>query len=74
MLRSYGGEHSKVSIDMSISLISPAKADDELEMTSRVLGQSGRYSGTIVLLRNKKTGDVIAEGRHSLFGNFVSKI
>ncbi|KMZ70707.1 Thioesterase superfamily protein [Zostera marina] len=74
VLRSYGGEHSKVSVDMSISLVSTAKLNDELEMISRVLGQNGRYSGTIVLLRNKKTGDVIAEGRHSLFGNFISKI
>ncbi|KMZ70708.1 Thioesterase superfamily protein [Zostera marina] len=74
VLRIYGDEHFNVSVDMSISLISTAKLNDELEMISRVLGQNGRYSGTIVLLRNKKTGDVIAEGRHSLFGNFISKI
>ncbi|KAK9279573.1 hypothetical protein L1049_013252 [Liquidambar formosana] len=63
-----------VSVDMSISHISTAKVDDELEITSRVLGQKGGYSGTIVLLRNKATGDVIAEGRHSLFGKRTSKI
>lgn len=47
---------------------------DELEITSRVLGQRGGYSGTIVLLRNKATGEVIAEGRHSLFRQHASKI
>lgn len=47
---------------------------DELEITSRVLGQRGGYSGTIVLLRNKATREVIAEGRHSLFRQRASKI
>ncbi|KAB1225774.1 Acyl-coenzyme A thioesterase 13 [Morella rubra] len=63
-----------VSVDMSISFISTAQPDDELEITSRVLGQRGRYSGTIVLIRNKATGEVIAEGRHSLFGTHASKL
>ncbi|KAK1588177.1 hypothetical protein Q3G72_020502 [Acer saccharum] len=47
----------KVSVDMSISFVSSAKLDDELEITSRVLGQRGGYSGTIVLMRNKATGE-----------------
>ncbi|KAF3439536.1 hypothetical protein FNV43_RR17814 [Rhamnella rubrinervis] len=63
-----------VSVDMSISYLSTARLNDELEITSRVLGQRGGYSGTIVLLRNKATGEVIAEGRHSLFRQHASKI
>ncbi|KAF5194878.1 Thioesterase superfamily protein [Thalictrum thalictroides] len=63
-----------VSVDMSISYLSTAKVNDELEIISRVLGKKGGYSGTIVLLRNKATGEVIAEGRHSLFGKLPSKI
>ncbi|KAH7549935.1 hypothetical protein ACOSP7_025046 [Xanthoceras sorbifolium] len=63
-----------VSVDMSISFVSTAKLNDELEITSRVLGQRGGYSGTIVLMRNKATGEVIAEGRHSLFGRQHSKM
>ncbi|XP_059430802.1 uncharacterized protein LOC132164327 [Corylus avellana] len=63
-----------VSVDMSISFISTARVHDELEITSRVLGQRGAYSGTIVLMRNKATGEIIAEGRHSLFGRHPSKI
>lgn len=50
------------------------KLQDELEITSRVLGQRGGYLGTIVLMRNKVTGEVIAEGRHSLFGRHASKL
>ncbi|KAM7486720.1 hypothetical protein LguiA_002729 [Lonicera macranthoides] len=63
-----------VSVDMSISLLGFAKLGDELEIESRVLGQRGSYYGTIVLVRNKVTGELIAEGRHSLFGRHNSKI
>ncbi|XP_030964122.1 acyl-coenzyme A thioesterase 13-like [Quercus lobata] len=63
-----------VSVDMSISFLSTAKLDDELELTSRVLGRKGGYSGTVVLIRNKATGELIAEGRHSLFGKHASKL
>ncbi|XP_059660835.1 uncharacterized protein LOC132307167 [Cornus florida] len=63
-----------VSVDMSISFLSTANANDELAITSRVLRQRGGYSGTIVLLRNKATGEIIAEGRHSLFRKHASKM
>jgi acyl-coenzyme A thioesterase 13 len=63
-----------VSVDMNIAFLSPAKLGDELEIRSRALGHRGAYSGTHVLLRNKATGQVVAEGRHSLFGNLKSKI
>ncbi|XP_031255232.1 acyl-coenzyme A thioesterase 13-like [Pistacia vera] len=63
-----------VSVDMSISFLSTAKVNEELEITARVLGQRGGYSGTIVLVKNKATGEPIAEGRHSLFGRRPSKM
>ncbi|XP_019248094.1 PREDICTED: acyl-coenzyme A thioesterase 13-like isoform X1 [Nicotiana attenuata] len=63
-----------VSVDMSISFLSSAKADDELEIIGRVLGQKGGYSGTTVLVKNKATGELIVEGRHSLFGKHASKM
>ncbi|EXC01495.1 hypothetical protein L484_022072 [Morus notabilis] len=63
-----------VSVDMSISYLSTAQVDDELEITSRLLGQKGGYSGTAVLIKNKATGEIIAEGRHSLFLKYNSKL
>ncbi|XVE59372.1 hypothetical protein DITRI_Ditri05aG0041400 [Diplodiscus trichospermus] len=63
-----------VSVDMSISFLGTAKLNDELEITSKVLGQRGGYSGTVVLVRNKATGELIAEGRHSLFRKQASKL
>ncbi|KAF2605179.1 hypothetical protein F2Q70_00025495 [Brassica cretica] len=47
---------------------------EELEITSRVMGERGGYKGTIVVVRNKMTGEIIAEGRHSLFGRQPSKL
>ncbi|WCJ42927.1 Thioesterase superfamily protein [Euphorbia peplus] len=63
-----------VSVDMSISFLSSANLNDELEITSKVLGRKGGYSGTVVLVKNKATGELIAEGRHSLFGKHTSKM
>ncbi|CAH2060129.1 unnamed protein product [Thlaspi arvense] len=63
-----------VSVDMSIAFLSKAKLGEELEITSRVLGVRGSYKGTIVVVRNKMTGEIIAEGRHSLFGRQASKL
>lgn len=50
------------------------KLQDELGITSRMLGRVGGCSGTIVILRNKTTEEIIAEGRHSLFRSHVSPI
>ncbi|KAL0435021.1 UNVERIFIED_CONTAM: Acyl-coenzyme A thioesterase 13 [Sesamum radiatum] len=69
-----GGQPMDVSVDMSISYISAAKMNDELEITSRFLGRVGRYFGTTVLIQNKTTGEVVAEGRHSLFRVPASKM
>lgn len=51
-----------------------AGGQDELEITSRVLGRKGAYTGTIVLLKNRRTGEMVAEGRHSMFGKLHSSI
>ncbi|XP_010414338.1 PREDICTED: acyl-coenzyme A thioesterase 13-like [Camelina sativa] len=63
-----------VSVDMSIAFLSKAKLGEELEITSRLLGERGGYKGTLVVVRNQRTGEVIAEGRHSLFGRQASKL
>lgn len=47
---------------------------DELEITSKIIGQRGAYSGTTVLLRKKAGGETVAEGRHSLFSPHASKL
>ncbi|XP_057834694.1 uncharacterized protein LOC131045172 isoform X2 [Cryptomeria japonica] len=64
----------KVSVDMNISYISTAKVNDEIEVDARVLGHKGGFSMTYVNLKNKATGETIAEGRHSLYGRQTSKL
>ncbi|KAM0044941.1 putative acyl-CoA hydrolase [Helianthus debilis subsp. tardiflorus] len=63
-----------VSVDMSISYLSTANLNDELEISAKLLGGKGAVKGTLVVLKNKLTGEVIAEGRHSLFSITRSKI
>ncbi|KAI3750141.1 hypothetical protein L2E82_20767 [Cichorium intybus] len=63
-----------VSVDMSISYLSTAKLNDELEIIAKLLGRKGGYHGTLVVLKKQATGEVIAEGRHSLFSKPTSKI
>ncbi|KAL9664531.1 hypothetical protein QQ045_019935 [Rhodiola kirilowii] len=70
----FEGQPMLVSVDMSVSFLSTAKVDDELEITAKLLGRKGRCSGTFVILRNKTTGEVVAEGRHSLFGKPISRL
>ncbi|KAF8748307.1 hypothetical protein HU200_012943 [Digitaria exilis] len=64
------GKHLKVSTDMSVSFVDLAAAapGDTLRIVARALGHKGAYSGTHVLVANATTGQVVAEGRHSLFG------
>lgn len=65
------GQNLKVSVDISVAFpdLSQARPGDRLSITARALGHKGAYSGTHVLFTNAGTGNVVAEGRHSLFGN-----
>uniref|UniRef100_A0A453HTD3 Acyl-coenzyme A thioesterase 13 n=1 Tax=Aegilops tauschii subsp. strangulata TaxID=200361 RepID=A0A453HTD3_AEGTS len=70
------GQNLKVSVDMSVAFpdLSQARPGDRLSITARALGHKGAYSGTHVLFTNACTGNVVAEGRHSLFGTLSSDI
>ena len=54
--------------------ILPKYWQDELEVTSRLLGKIGAVSGTSVVIMKKASGEIVAEGRHSLFSKLQSKI
>ncbi|XP_047332661.1 uncharacterized protein LOC124936222 [Impatiens glandulifera] len=74
IMSEWENEMNNVSVDMSISYVSAADVDEELEITARLLGKKGGFFGTNVVLKNKITGDIIAEGRHSLFNKHASKM
>ncbi|GMH07379.1 hypothetical protein Nepgr_009219 [Nepenthes gracilis] len=68
------GFTNAVSVNMSISYASNAKVYDEVEITARLLGQKGNIFTAAVVLKNKGTGEIVAEGRHTLFSKLMSKI
>ncbi|XP_019167987.1 PREDICTED: uncharacterized protein LOC109163679 isoform X1 [Ipomoea nil] len=61
-----------VTVDISITYLSTAKLHDELEITGRVLGKRGSYFGTSIVVKNKASGEIIAEGRNSLYRNPIN--
>nr|GMD73427.1 acyl-coenzyme A thioesterase 13-like [Ipomoea batatas] len=66
-----------VTVAISITYLSTAKLHDELEITGRVLGNMGNYFGTSIVVKNKASGEIIADGRTSLYRNpinYISKI
>ncbi|KAI8523645.1 hypothetical protein RHMOL_Rhmol13G0090400 [Rhododendron molle] len=83
------GRPMNVSVDVSISFLSMAKPDKWWDLSLNLHGVEGRmswrlpqgfkagkggYSGTVILIRNKATGEVVAEGRHSFFSKRTSEL
>nr|GMD73323.1 acyl-coenzyme A thioesterase 13-like [Ipomoea batatas] len=50
----------------------PPRLIDELEISWRVLGKRGSYFGTCIVVKNKASGEIIAEGRNSLYRNPIN--
>ncbi|XP_031110888.1 acyl-coenzyme A thioesterase 13-like isoform X2 [Ipomoea triloba] len=61
-----------VTVAISITYLSTAKLHDELEITGRVLGNMGNYFGTSIVVKNKASGEIIADGRTSLYRNPIN--
>ncbi|XP_077236851.1 uncharacterized protein LOC143878446 [Tasmannia lanceolata] len=64
----------KITLNMAITYLSNAKANDELEIIIRSLGHKGAISSTSVLVKNKTTGELIATSQQSYFGRLPSKV
>ncbi|XP_077236849.1 uncharacterized protein LOC143878445 [Tasmannia lanceolata] len=77
MIGGYGittdGLPVKVTLNIAITYLSNAKANDELEITSTTSGHKGAISGVSVLVRNKTTGELIATCQGAFFGKHPSK-
>ncbi|EFJ32420.1 hypothetical protein SELMODRAFT_69277, partial [Selaginella moellendorffii] len=63
-----GGTNTGVSIDLSITYVSAARIDDELEIESKVL----KKGKNVVMLsaevrRAGKNGEIVASGHHTKF-------
>ncbi|KAE9461044.1 hypothetical protein C3L33_07060, partial [Rhododendron williamsianum] len=77
------GRPMNVLVDVSISFLSMAKPDVSCHLLGSKspllficfpMAGKGGYSGTVILIRNKATGEVVAEGHHSFFSKRTSKL
>ncbi|XP_034982309.1 acyl-coenzyme A thioesterase 13 [Zootoca vivipara] len=59
--------HPGVSVDMNITYMSAANIGDEIQITAEILKQGRTLAFANVDLRNKATGKLIAQGRHTKY-------
>ncbi|XP_040999014.1 acyl-coenzyme A thioesterase 13 [Juglans microcarpa x Juglans regia] len=69
-----GAPVTGVSVEINVSYLDAAFADEEIEIEGRVL-RVGKAVGVVsVELRKKKTGKIIAQGRHTKYLAVPSKM
>ncbi|XP_058091159.1 uncharacterized protein LOC131237430 [Magnolia sinica] len=69
-----GAPTSGVSLEINVSYLDAAFLDEEIEIEAKVL-RVGRAVGVVsVELRKKKTGKIIAQGRHTKYLAASSKL
>ncbi|MCO5602413.1 hypothetical protein L7F22_056544 [Adiantum nelumboides] len=57
----------RVSVDLNVSYTSSAHIDDDIEVESVVSKYTKSIGVVVVRLTNKRTGELVAEGRHTLY-------
>ncbi|KAF3943487.1 hypothetical protein ACB098_04G054300 [Castanea mollissima] len=71
---SVGAPATGVSVEINVSYLDAAYADEEIEIEARVL-RVGKAIGVVsVEFRKKETGKIIAQGRHTKYLPVASKI
>ncbi|XP_062187098.1 uncharacterized protein LOC133890643 [Phragmites australis] len=69
-----GSPTTGVSLEITISYLNAACANEEIEIEARVLDIGGTTGCTTVEVRKKGTGAVIAHGRHTKYLAVSSKL
>ncbi|KAE8810462.1 putative esterase C31F10.02 [Hordeum vulgare] len=67
-----GSPTTGVSLDITISYLDAACANEEIEIEARVLGIGDKTGCVTVEVRRKGTGQVLAHGRHTKYLAAVS--
>ncbi|OQU87989.1 hypothetical protein SORBI_3003G378301 [Sorghum bicolor] len=62
-----GSPTTGVSLEITISYINAARANEEIEIEGTVLGIGEKTGCVVVEVRKKSTGEVIAHGRHTKY-------
>ncbi|KAH9492251.1 Acyl-coenzyme A thioesterase 13 [Bulinus truncatus] len=55
------------SVDLNISFLKPVRPDDIIEISATTLSCGSRIAFSSVDIRNKATGQLVAQGRHTKF-------
>ncbi|CAL4953393.1 unnamed protein product [Urochloa decumbens] len=69
-----GSPTTGVSLEITISYLNAARANEEIEIDARVVGIDERTGCVTVEIRKKATGEVIAHGRHTKYLAVSSKL
>ncbi|KAL6840171.1 hypothetical protein ACP4OV_029981 [Aristida adscensionis] len=67
-----GSPTTGVSLEITVSYLRAARANEEIEIDARVLGIGATTGCVTVEVRRKGTGEVIAHGRHTKYLAVVS--
>ncbi|CAI0423196.1 unnamed protein product [Linum tenue] len=55
--------HLKGSVELSISVLSTAKAQEEMEIEAKIVGGRGRLVSVVIEVRRRSNGELIALGK-----------
>lgn len=69
-----GAPASGVSVEINVSYLDAAFADEEIEIEARVLRAGKAVGSASVDFRKKKSGAIIAQGRHTKYFLISSKM
>ncbi|KAK9292729.1 hypothetical protein L1049_020708 [Liquidambar formosana] len=74
VIYSVGAPMTGVSVEINVSYLDAAYADEEIEIEAKAL-RVGKAVGVVTVeLRKKKTGKIIAQGRHTKYLAISSKM
>ncbi|KAK9095947.1 hypothetical protein Sjap_021444 [Stephania japonica] len=73
-LHTVGAASSGSSLEINISYMDSAFENDEVEIEAKVLRMGKAIGVVTVELRKKKTGKIMAQGRHTKYLPFPSKL
>ncbi|CAJ1974744.1 unnamed protein product [Sphenostylis stenocarpa] len=63
----YAGSNTGVSVEINVSYLDAAYADEEIEIDARTLRVGKAVAVISVEFKKKKTGKIFAQGRHTKF-------
>ncbi|KAJ6396118.1 hypothetical protein OIU77_021199 [Salix suchowensis] len=69
-----GAAGTGVSVEINVSYLDAAFADEEIEIEARILRVGKAVGVASVELKNKRTGKLIAQGRHTKYLAISSKM